>query len=88
MRSSLATAAVAVVLLLGLAAPAQATAKAPVYKNCTAMHKKYKGGIAKKGAKDKRPGGGHAKYKPYVNTSFYNANKKSDRDKDGIACEQ
>lgn len=26
--------------------------------------------------------------KPYVSTALYNANKKMDRDKDGIACEK
>lgn len=88
MRSSVVAAIAGVVLVLGMAAPAEATAKPPVYKNCTAMHKKYNGGIAKKGAKDKRRGGGHARYKPYVNTADYTANKKSDADKDGIACEQ
>lgn len=80
----------AVVLSLSLLAasatvvPAQA---ATTYKNCTAMHKKYQGGVARKGAHDKRASG-HAKYKPHVSTALYNANKKSDRDKDGIACEQ
>lgn len=78
-------------LLLGtplvLAPSAGATAKPTVFKNCTAMHKKYKGGVAKPGAKDKRKSG-HAKYKPYVSAALYKANKKSDRDGDGIACEQ
>ena len=40
-----------------------------------------------RGARDRRASG-RAKYKPYVNTGLYNANTKSDRDKDGIACEQ
>ena len=70
------------------AVPASAlTPTIVTYKNCTAMHSKYKGGVARAGAHDKRASG-HARYKPYVNTSLYNANKKSDRDKDGIACEQ
>ncbi|MET0692550.1 MAG: excalibur calcium-binding domain-containing protein [Propionibacteriaceae bacterium] len=76
-------------LLLGVpllsATPAEAAAK--TFKNCTEMHKTYKGGVAKPGAKDKRPNGGHAKYSPKVSKALYNANKKSDRDKDGIACE-
>ncbi|MDX6255959.1 MAG: hypothetical protein QOJ11_2293 [Frankiales bacterium] len=58
------------------------------YANCTAVHAHYKGGIAKVGAKDKRKSGGHARYKPYVSTALYTANKKMDRDRDGIACEQ
>jgi hypothetical protein len=85
----LAAALVSGALLLGVpllsATPAEAAAKE--FKNCTAMHKVYKGGVAKSGAKDKRANGGKAKYKPKVSTALYNANKKSDRDKDGIACE-
>jgi hypothetical protein len=86
------TSAVALPTVLLLSLPvATAQAKAPAvvaYKNCTAVHAHYKGGIAKVGAKDVRKGGGHAKYKPVVSTALYNANKKSDRDRDGIACEQ
>ena len=70
------------------AAGAEAVAKAQTFKNCTEMHKTYKGGVARKGAVDKRTNGGHAKYKPYVDTPTYNANSQSDRDNDGIACEQ
>ena len=77
--------------LLGLGAwgvsPAGAATRYPTYKNCTEMHKRYKGGVARVGARDKRASG-RARYKPYVNSGLYNANKKSDRDRDGIACEQ
>jgi hypothetical protein len=90
LRPVLIAAAVAATSLLIPAGPASASV--PHYANCTKMHVaahgKYKGGIARKGARDHRAGGGHAKYKPYVSTSYYNANKKMDRDKDGIACEQ
>jgi hypothetical protein len=82
------SAALSVPLLLAAATPALAKGPAIVdYKNCTKVHVHYKGGIAKPGAKDKRASG-HAKYKPYVNAALYAANKHSDRDKDGIACEQ
>ena len=68
------------------ATPAEAAAKK--YKNCTALNKKYKHGVAKKGAKDKVRG----KSKPVTNfkvsTAVYRANKKLDRDKDGVACEK
>jgi hypothetical protein len=81
-------AALALSIPLALSVPVAAQAKAVhVYKNCTDVHKTYKGGIARTGAKDKRASG-HAKYKPHVSTALYNANKKMDRDKDGIACEQ
>jgi Excalibur calcium-binding domain len=76
-------------LLAGIVVPAQADAatKVPVYKNCTAMHAKYKHGVGRQGAHDKVTSG-----KPvtnfYVSTTIYNANKKLDRDHDGVACEQ
>jgi uncharacterized membrane protein len=81
----------ALVAVLALALPATAEARpAHVrhFKNCTAMHRTYKGGVARKGAHDHRSGGGHAKYRPHVSTALYKANKKMDRDHDGVACEQ
>lgn len=61
---------------------------AKVFKNCTELNKKYPHGVGKKGAKDKVSG----KTKPVknftVSTAVYNENKKSDRDKDGVACEK
>lgn len=59
------------------AAPMPADAagvKAKTYANCTEINKKYKGGATK--------------YKPFVSKALYEANKKSDRDKDLIACER
>ena len=58
------------------------------FKNCTAMHKVFKHGVGRKGAKDKVRG----KTKPVttfkVSTKIYKLNKKMDRDKDGVACEK
>jgi hypothetical protein len=51
------------------------------------MHADYKGGVARPGAVDKRKSG-HAKYAPVYSESLYNANSGSDRDNDGVACEQ
>jgi hypothetical protein len=52
------------------------------------MHKVYKHGVGRKGAVDHVAS---KKDKPvtdfHVSTAIYNANKKSDRDHDGIACE-
>jgi hypothetical protein len=31
--------------------------------------------------------GGVTKYKPHYDQALYDANSKSDRDKDGVACE-
>jgi hypothetical protein len=67
-------------------APAEAAPKPRAYKNCTELNKVYKGGVAKS-AKVKNKGG-KTKYKPTVSLKVYNLNKKSDRDKDGIACER
>ena len=68
-------------------APSAAVPVAVRYKNCTALHKKYKHGVGRKGAHDKVTSG-----KPvttfYVSTTIYNANKKLDRDHDGVACEK
>lgn len=54
--------------------------------NCTELNKDYKGGVAISSSTKNK--GGKTKYKPYVSKELYNANKKSDRDKDGIACEK
>jgi hypothetical protein len=87
------TLAVPTLLISGLVGAQPALAAEPpikAYPNCTAMHKvyAYRGGIKKVGAHDKRTDGGHAKYTPYVSTKRYNLNAKSDRDHDGVACEQ
>lgn len=90
-RHRIVAATVTAGLLTGFAAlPAEAKTKPkpPVYKNCAALNKAYAHGVAKKGAKDHVSG----KAKPVtnftVNDAVYNANKKLDRDKDGIACEK
>ena len=61
----------------------QASAKA--FKNCTELNKVYPGGVALPGAINS---GGGTKKSPKYNKALYLANKKSDRDKDGIACEK
>jgi hypothetical protein len=50
------------------------------------LNKVYKHGVGKKGAKDKTSGKPDTSFK--VSASLYNANKKLDHDKDGIACEK
>jgi hypothetical protein len=60
-------------------------AAAKVFKNCTELNKVYPGGVALPGAVNL---GGTTKKVPKFNKALYNANKKSDRDKDGIACEK
>lgn len=46
----------------------------------------YKGGVARSSSTKNK--GGKTKYKPHVSKALYEANIKSDRDKDGIACEK
>jgi hypothetical protein len=72
------------VLLLSFGIP-QAQAAAKVFKNCTELNKVYPGGVALPGAIN---AGGVTKKEPKYDKALYNANKKSDRDKDGIACEK
>ncbi|WP_213813810.1 excalibur calcium-binding domain-containing protein [Glaciihabitans sp. dw_435] len=71
-----------------VSAKAHLTAGAKLFANCTALNKTYKHGVGKKGAKDKVSG----KSKPVTNfkvdNALYSANKKSDRDGDGVACEK
>ena len=62
-----------------------ANATAKKFKNCTELNKVYPGGVALPGAIN---AGGTTKKKPKYNKTLYKANKKSDRDKDGIACEK
>jgi hypothetical protein len=82
MRTKLILVLVTTALTL-LMAPSQAAAK--VFKNCTELNKVYPGGVALPGAVN---AGGQTKLTPKFDKKLYEANKKSDRDKDGIACEK
>lgn len=76
-------------LLLAVTVPASpqvAHAKEKTYKNCTELNRDYKGGVAKSASVKNK--GGKTKHKPFVSAELYEANKKSDRDKDFIACEK
>ena len=68
-------------------------AEATKYKNCSALNKVYPGGVSQNGAVDMTKKNGKliaAKPKKgaTVDDAVYEANKKLDRDKDGIACEK
>ncbi len=71
-----------------LVAPS-ADAATGIYRNCTALHTKYKHGVGRAGARD------HTSSKPVTtftrNTRVYkiamSKNRGLDRDRDGIACE-
>jgi hypothetical protein len=70
-------------LIIGFSNPTYAAAKK--FKNCTELNKVYPGGVARPGAVNK---GGTTQNQPTINAALYKANIKSDRDKDGIACEK
>lgn len=63
--------------------PAYSAAKK--FKNCTELNKVHPGGVALPGAVN---AGGATKKVPKYDKALYTANKKSDRDGDGIACEK
>lgn len=77
--------AVVTILFLGLSQGPMAQASVKVFKNCTELNKVYPGGVALPGAVNS---GGTTKQEPFYSKALYLANKKSDRDKDGIACEK
>jgi hypothetical protein len=70
---------------LTLASISSSQAAAKVFKNCTELNKVYPGGLALPGSINS---GGTTKKEPVYDKALYLANKKSDRDKDGIACEK
>ena len=80
--------AVVATVSVGVVDAEPAAAKAKVYKNCTELNKTYKHGVGKPGAKDKVSGSSKPVTNFTKNKAVYDANAKSDRDKDGIACEK
>ncbi len=76
------------VLAVGLSAiPAGAAPAAPKrFANCTAMQQVYPHGVGRPGAVDKTSGRRVTTFKR--DRALYDANSRSDRDKDGIACEK
>ncbi|MEO9138779.1 MAG: DUF1524 domain-containing protein [Jatrophihabitans sp.] len=83
----MATAATVLAVFAGCLTSTAADAKpAHRFRNCTDMHRTYPHGVGKVGARDK------TKSKPVTtftrSNALYAANKASDRDRDGIACEK
>ena len=75
----------ALVISLIFPTTSSVNAAAKKFKNCTELNKIYPGGVALPGAVN---AGGMTKLAPKFDKKLYEANKKSDRDKDGIACEK
>lgn len=59
---------------------------AKTYTNCTKLNRAYPHGVGRPGAHDKTSGTPVTNFKR--NRALYNANRGSDRDGDGIACEK
>jgi uncharacterized protein YceK len=57
------------------------------YTSCASLNKKYPRGVGTKGAKDETHGTRRPTTNYKVSSSVYKANKRLDRDDDGIACE-
>ncbi|MHC0037951.1 excalibur calcium-binding domain-containing protein [Pseudoneobacillus sp. C159] len=73
-------------IVFGFSFTIDAATPIKTYSNCKELNKDYPGGVAQSAnVKNK---GGKTKYKPFVSKELYEANKKSDRDKDLIACER
>jgi hypothetical protein len=64
--------------------PPQRQKSARKFTNCTELRQTYRGGVARPGAVN---AGGTTKNQPEYDSDLYETNQKSDRDKDGIACE-
>jgi hypothetical protein len=87
-RYNLVVIAVAAVPFAGPASAAVSSTTAPSkeFRNCTALNKVHPHGVGKVGARDKTSGTPVTNFKR--NNKLYRENRKSDRDKDGIACEK
>ena len=85
MRSMKRLFSVLIVVIIAVAPSTQVNAAAKKFKNCTELNKVYPGGVALPGAVN---AGGATKKEPKYDKALYTANKSSDRDKDGIACEK
>jgi hypothetical protein len=77
-----------------IAGPGQATSAAPrlavgrKYANCAALHRRYPHGVGRRGARDHVSGNSKPVTTFSRNNVAYNANRRLDRDRDGIACER
>ena len=84
--------ALAVIALGATVAPAPASATASPaareFPNCTALQRVYPGGVAVSAAAKNRTVRAGVTYAPRVSAALYRANAKSDRDRDGVACER
>ena len=87
MRLFLSALTVIALTFTGSAVTASAVQPGKSYANCSALLKDYPTGVAKnRKAANRAVRAGNKR--PAVNRSVYRKNRKSDRDKDKVACEQ
>lgn len=67
---------------------ADAARPAKSYANCSALHRDYPHGVGRAGARDHVRGSTRPVTSFKVSTRLYQANRGSDRDGDGVACER
>jgi Excalibur calcium-binding domain len=91
LRSTVKSLVVVVALVAGLVAVSVASARIPpLYKNCTALSKRYPHGVGRTNARDKTSGTPVTTFRRSnrVYGLAMSYNRGLDRDKDGIACEK
>jgi hypothetical protein len=86
MKSRVIIFAVSAVTVLSVAGSAQAGARS--FANCASMSSVYANGVARTAKAASHPFPFWIRVRaPWVDTNTYNANRRLDRDGDGIACE-
>ncbi len=87
-RSATACAAAATAVALVVPVSADAVPASKSYSNCTALHSDFPHGVGRSGAHDRVRGSTRPVTNFTRNTRVYTENRGSDRDGDGVACEQ
>jgi hypothetical protein len=85
-RRTLAVALVSATMALGL--PGAADAAARTYGDCNGLRRAYANGVAQSWSTALRPSPRWIRIRPpAISSAVYSANRRLDRDRDGIACE-
>ena len=78
---------IASIAIVGLSIAFATPSNAQTFKTCKELNKTYKYGVGLEGSQNMVKGKPKAS-KHLVDVALYEANKKSDGDKDGLACEK
>ena len=85
-RRALAAVLVSATLTLGFSVPADAAAR--TYGDCTSLRRAYANGVAQSWSTALHPSPWWIGIRfPAISSAVYTANRRLDRDRDGIACE-